>query len=290
MRLFLIIIFLRVFICTAQDKYSELTENFAYSVKTIDEFIDRFDFRRGTEFEKFLLTNHPEIKYSRMEFLFSLFNFRNESFSGNPDIMNFINSVSDTANPVYINFSDSSWFALVECSVKYKSKPETLSLVMKVDVENNTFRWSIVSAFSRFLGNVSKDDSLFDKTNNYLKNRNKDKSRYFLHPVSHAIGFMNIDALFSSGNKSFEEYIHDGPRTIQLQNLVEKVKKSEIKFVHVNTISYHFMQIEGWIAIVDYFNRNEKNSGWLINSLIKAGSDEKRIYKEKKLKLVQYIK
>ena len=271
---------------TAQDIASDLTENFAYTVKTIDEFIDRFNFIKGTEFEKYLFINYPEIKYSREKIIYSIFNYKNKSFGENPDVGDFIKTILDTTDPVYINFSDSSWYALIECKVKYLSKNEILNLVLKVDHgKNNSYKWSIVSADAKFLGShVTNNDSLsFALNNEYMRNRIVDQSRYFLHPVSHALGFMNIDELFSSKKNAFQEYIYEGPGTIQLDNLIKMVKKSEIKFVQVNTISYHFLQIDGWIVIVDYFNRDEKNSGWLINTLMKATEEQKRIYIDRHL-------
>src|SRR5450631_1895829 len=99
----------------AQNGVSDLTENFAYAVKSIDDFIDRFDYVRGTEFEEFFHSNHPDAKLSRSQLLLSLFNFKNKSFRGNHDIMSFIETVTDSMHPEFINFSDSSWYAEAEC-------------------------------------------------------------------------------------------------------------------------------------------------------------------------------
>jgi hypothetical protein len=88
---------------------------------------------------------------------------------------------------------------------------------------------------------------------------------------------MNIDLLFSENKKAFENYVVKN-RSYQLEKLISKVKNSEIKFVQVNTISYHLLQLENWLLIVDYFNRNEKNSGWLINTLLKISDEQKQAY------------
>ena len=266
---------------TAQTTISKLTEDFAFSVKSIDDFIERFDFYRGTDFERFFVKNYPADTLTREKLLLSLFNYRNRNFQGNEDVISFIRDVTDSLYPKYIFFSDSSWYAELECRVNYREKPESLRLIMRVEIdEEKAMKWSIVTASAAFLGEDSTANGTlsFALNNAYMKSRMKDQSRYFLHPVSHALGFMNIDVLFSYRRNEFEKYIYEGPRTRQLQQLVELVQDHKISFVDVNAISYHFLQIDGWVAIVDYFNREEMNSGWLINTLFRASNEQKKIY------------
>jgi len=265
----------------AQTSISKLTEDFAFNVKSIDDFIERFDFYRGTDFERFFVKNYPLDTLTREKLLLSLFNYRNRNFQGNEDVISFIQDVTDSLHPKYIFFSDSSWYAELECRVKYNANPERLRLIMRVEInEEKAMKWSIVTASASFLGEDSTSDGnlSFAMNNAYMKSRMKDESRYFLHPVSHALGFMNIDVLFSYRKNEFEKYIYDGPRTKQLQKLVELVQGDKISFIDVKAVSYHFLQIDGWVAIVDYFNREEMNSGWLINTLFRATNDQKKIY------------
>jgi hypothetical protein len=164
-----------------------------------------------------------------------------------------------------------------------------MALILRVEEDQNrAFKWTIVSADADFLGTdtLVKDSLSFISDNEYLKNRINDKNRYFLHPVSHALGFMNIDVIFSYMNEDIEDYVYEGKKSVQLENLIAKVKKHEIEFIQVNAISYHFLQIKGWIAIVDYFNNNDLNSGWLINTLINATNDQKSNYLKKHLNVV----
>jgi hypothetical protein len=285
----IILFFIQSFSSSAQQSVSGLTETFAFSVKSIDEFIGRFNYDRGTEFEKYFQEHYAGQELTRPKLLLSLFNYRNKSFAGNPDVKKFIEEVSDSLLPQYINFSDRLWYAELECKVIYNSTPRSMALILRVEEDQNrAFKWTIVSADADFLGTdtLVKDSLSFISDNEYLKNRINDKNRYFLHPVSHALGFMNIDVIFSYMNEDIEDYVYEGKKSVQLENLIAKVKKHEIEFIQVNAISYHFLQIKGWIAIVDYFNNNDLNSGWLINTLINATNDQKSNYLKKHLNVV----
>jgi hypothetical protein len=280
MRFLLRLFFFFPFVLSAQISSNSLTDNFAFEVKSIDDFIERFNFEQGTDFSNYLKTAYPSVSYSRRTFLLSLFNQKNKSFYDNLDVDFFIHEVADTAKPRYIHFSDYEWYAMAECKVIYKKKIRTLDLILKVERDvRKSVKWSIVSAKAGFLGvNPNSYDSLYlTVKNEYNKNRMLDSSRYFLHPVSHAIDFMNVDDVFSK-KKHFDDYLYAGPKSAQLVRLTSLIHKSEIKFLQVNAISYHFLQVKGWIMIVDYFNRNERNSGWLINALTRATPEQKRIY------------
>lgn len=288
MKLFLsFILVLSSFSLSAQQIADDLTENFAFQVKTIDDFIERFNFETGTEFVSYLQTHYPKNELNRKSFLFSLFNFKNKSFYNNEEVYQFIYEVTDSLRPRYIHFSDYDWYALVECRVMHKKAIKSLELILKVERDiNRSMKWSIVSAKADFLGasELLTDSMFYQISNDYLKNRMRDSSRYFLHPVSHAIDFMNVDVAFTK-KKRFEDYFYAGPKSGQLMYLNSLVQNSEITFLQVNTISYHLLQIKGWILILDYFNRIEKNSGWMINSLMRANPAQKRIYLENHLNI-----
>ena len=271
----------------SQNPVDDLTENFAFEVKSIDDFIDRFNFEPETEFNSFLKDRFPASVINRKTFLLSLFNLKNVSFYNSLDVDFFIREMTDTLKRRYIHFSDYDWYALAECKVIYQKRVRTLDLILKVERDaKRSVKWSIVSAKAGFLGiNPASKDSLYILgRNDYVRNRGNDSSRFFLHPVSHAIDFMNVDEVFSK-KKHFADYYYAGPKSPQLLRLSGLIQKSQIKFLQINAISYHFMQIKGWIVIVDYFNRNERNSGWLINSLTRATPEQKRIYMEHQLNI-----
>lgn len=270
----------------AQYPLDGLTENFAFEVKSIDDFIDRFNLRTDTEFMEYLSSHYPEEALDRRRVILSLFNNRNRNFAGNPEIKRFIDEVTDSIKPYRIHFTDYEWYAMLECSVSYQKKTESLHLILKFErSQKKSTKWSIVSASAVFLaGAQNRAEVLEELENAYVLSR-KDSSRSrFLHPVSHAFDFMNVDQAFADP-KRFRDYFFRGQYSPELLQLAELVEKGKIHFVQVNDISYHFLQIPGWIFIVDYFNRDDRNSGWLINSLMKANSSLKLKYIKSQLNI-----
>src|SRR5204863_3352470 len=118
-----------------------------------------------------------------------------------------------------------------------KSKTQTLFLILKAEEKKTAMKWSIVSAHADFLGYAEEPGDSIPL---------RDSARLFLHPMSHALDFMNIDEPFNRKN-NFQDYVYDGPRTAQLDSLIAKTGKAEIKFIQLKTISYHFLQLKGWI-------------------------------------------
>ena len=51
-----------------------------------------------------------------------------------------------------------------------------------------------------------------------------------------------------------------------------------MKYVVCNNVRYHFVQVPGYIFVVDEVNRLGNNSGYLINTLIKTKDIDKLKY------------
>jgi hypothetical protein len=52
---------------------------------------------------------------------------------------------------------------------------------------------------------------------------------------------------------------------------IAECQKKNIKVLGVTAIKYSFFQIKGWEIVIEQFNRQTKNSGWLIGKLNKIG-------------------
>jgi len=48
-----------------------------------------------------------------------------------------------------------------------------------------------------------------------------------------------------------------------------------LKFKHIDSVKFHFLQIPHWYFELSYFNRNTANSGWLISNLKYVSPKEK---------------
>ncbi|HKR06318.1 MAG TPA: hypothetical protein VJY62_16905 [Bacteroidia bacterium] len=223
---------------------------------------------------------------TRKKLILSLFDHKSAEINLS-ELDTFILQATDSIHPEFLKYRDIDWYAELRCKVFHKGKLKKLTLILKVEKsDQNAFRWSVVSAKADFLNyNYSKADSIYFKQLN--EKFNKDSyfnPLYFLSPVCHGLDFMNIDNVFI--NKGHvNDYIYKGPYSIELSRLILQIQKSEIKFVQVNSVRYHLLQINGWILTVDNFERNEKNSGWLISRLFKASSSQKSDYLITKLNI-----
>ncbi|MEO5571772.1 MAG: hypothetical protein ABIT08_12600 [Bacteroidia bacterium] len=263
---------------TAQVKDDDFNILFAFEVHTIDDFFERFNFKDNTAFQNYVSKNYPGNNLTRSQLIHNLFNSKNLAVKKD-EINSFLTSVTDTAFPEFVNYRDTDWYAELHCKVLYRNKPKKLTLILKVEQSpQKFFRWSVVSAKADFLRiNQTKDSLNYLQQPPYIKPDSTFSKKYFLSPVSHALDFMDVDNVFLK-KSHVDDYIYNGPQSPALQKLIDQIKNSEIDFVEVISVKYHLLKIHSWIIVVEYFLRNEKNSGWLINKLFPATREQKEKY------------
>jgi len=261
-------------VCRAQEISNDYNSNFAFNVHSIDEFFDRFDFKSNSAFEKFIRKEFPDVTFTRERMVYSLFNKRNTFLSKEGYVDEFVKQVADSFSPDYIYYSDKYWYAEIKCSVVFRSKLQSLLLTLKVEQpERNMFRWSVVSAKAEFLKNIAEATPTVSADSGFSAK----SSSYFLSPVSHGIDFTNIHYFFGNSEHA-KEYTYNGPATKELKNLISLIRTGKLVFRQIDSIKYHLLQIKGWIVSVGHFNRNSKNSGWLIDNLMKVTPAQKIIF------------
>ncbi len=206
--------------------------------------------------------------------------------SKNRAVNEFIIAVSDSLKPGYLQYEDENWYAELTCKVLYKQKLQDLTLVVKVEhFENDAYSWSLVSAKAPFLKfNKTKLDSLVTTSQASLTGKSSSHSKYFLSPVSHGLEFSDVKNIFEHKEYA-RDYVYTGAKSFSIDKLLLLIKKSEIKFVQINKIAYHLLQIDGWMLKVEKVKGIQRNSGWLISKLTKANSDTKADFKKKYLAL-----
>lgn len=269
----------------SQRSVDDFNENFVFNVHSVDEFFDRFNFKINTPFTNYIVKNFPNTTLKRERLIISLLNKENVKLRDEAMVKAFVSQVTDTVSPVFLNYSDKYWFAKLNCKVIYKGKPQNLNLILKVEsLENNAYHWSVVSATSLFLNALPFSEKEAKIIVNDSLNSNS-KTKFFLSPVSHGVDFINIEKFFES-KKQLNDFVYTGHRTQELNKLLYLIRSNQIKFLQTNSISYYMFQISGWIVKLNYFNRNSKNSGWLIDSLEKVSVKEKVLFLKSKLNVV----
>lgn len=297
--LFFFLFFFLSSLTVAQKTDAGLTDSYAFYIKSIDDFFDRFNFKKKSEFYRYVSTYYSSVEFSRKRFVAQLFKIpaapKTKSKSQTPAkgkslakanlaIFNqeeaklFLGDVCNSTHPTYLHYSDNDWYAELSCKVLYMKKPFKLTLILKVEhLNDNAFTWSVVGADASFFKMI--------KTNANEKSLQCDstyKRKNFLSPISHGLEFQDVRKIFDAKNHA-QDFIHAGLKSESTDKLLLLIKNSEIKFVQVNRITYHLMQIEDWQLRIEKFKMKDRNSGWLISSLVRADNIQKKEFRRKKL-------
>lgn len=221
--------------------------NFLYQVKVIDEFMERFNN------EQTLLTKHQSLganltdSIKRTYLIASLFDRQNKSI----DLTMVRNFIGKITSKVQLNYYSKNWYAVVSCAVVYKGKPQNAQIVMQVEETSpKQSKWVIVGVKANFLES---------------KNVAKDTTR-IINPMAHNTSFNILDRVL--GDSSFlNNSLANSFEYNQLSIFLYELQEGNLKFKQTNKTTYHFLDVGGYNFMVDYQNRNDKNSGWLIGSL-----------------------
>lgn len=262
-------IFSSLLICQAQPTSTFTLEeklNFALEVKQIDEFIERFNFQENTLLLQYVEENYPGKMLDRVSLLQSLFDEGRDW--DNAARTAFVKQVTNPLRPTVIDFMEDDWFAAVQCSVTFKGKVETPTLILQIQQGPDfSSKWIIRSVKAEFFQFPSKSTP-----------------EHFLNPISHSTDFMGLRRVMD--NKAhLPDYAFSDFEPDLLSLFMYELMNGNIEFLQVNSITYHFLQVNGWIFQVQKHLRNSRNSGWLIDQLLPADDFTKVTYRRDVLSL-----
>jgi hypothetical protein len=253
-------------------------ENFAWQVKQIDEFMDRFNNADYTPIRQYVKDQYKIEDVSRTDVLRSLFNLEKKQWN-KPDIVRFLSQVSDSLPPPYLDFYDIDWYAELRCRGMQHGKQVFFTLVLSIDLDEDTggSRWIINSVNADFLPQATPEGLAFAVDETY------DASKA-LQPTSFGTDFMNlVSALKDTAH--LESYVVRGAVDQPLTAFLNQLYRRELTFRQVDHIVYHFLQVDGWVFQVQDFHRATTNSGWLINDLLPVSEVQKNAYRKNVLYL-----
>jgi hypothetical protein len=235
--------------------------NFAFEVKTIDEFIERFNNDQFTLIRQYLEANFPQKKFSRYDLVRTLFNYE-EPLWDKELAAKFVGEVCDSTNEKFLDFYSDTWYAQAECLVKYKGVPKKVTITLQVFVSDRTgaAKWVICGARAPFLDFSKRLDP-----------------KKFLNPISHATDFIGLKRAME--DKMFvRNYLTDRFQESHLNKYLAAVTTGDIVFQQINSVTYHFLSLDNWLFTVKEYIRPGRNSGWLIQSLSQRTKAEKQDY------------
>lgn len=256
-----VVIVISVFSLKAQVTDPTLRSLYA-ETKQVNQFFRRFNNEEGVDGNRYYkgdtLYRNPK---NRVRYLKMLFDLENKNLSEDLKSV-FIKEVTNKSKPQYLEFHGGKWFAQVSVEFLWQGREETGTLFFQLQEEKVGSKWIISHVnFPPFSRVFSKDTS---------------GSKYFLHPLSHEIEFMNLYKVFQFNKENIESYTARDYEPDQLTMFLYEVKKGNLQFKTVNDVKFHFFQLDNWYFELKQFNRAGNNSGWLISNLIKVTEKEKQ--------------
>jgi hypothetical protein len=153
-----------------------------------------------------------------------------------------------------LDFHGGNWFAEVNAFFQMNGIDQTVTLFMEIEKSHLGFKWVINKAH-------------VDRLDPYYA-RDTSKVGQFLHPMSHELDFMNLRKAFAHSD-SINQFAAKNFKGDHLSVLLYEAKKGNLKFKSVESVRFHFFQINGWYFELSNFNRTGYNTGWLISNLVK---------------------
>ena len=237
-------------------------ESLFYSeVKQVNQFFRRFNNEENAMGVRYA-DNTPEFRNNEMRkpFLVSLFD--RQGFSIPAEVRDaFVKEVTDDGAPLYLDFYGEEWYAELTTTFLWNGEQRTILLYLKLEPEYLGYKWVISNV------EVAEYNNLYRKVNQ------EERIGIFLHPMSHEIDFMNINNAFQDVDK-IGCYIGKNFKPNHLSLFIDAMRKQHISFVSVNHVKFHFLQFDGWWFEINYLNRSDVNSGWLITNLLKINNDD----------------
>ncbi len=246
----------------------ELDEKMVVRVKQFSEFIERFNYEKdllnrevGDEFKR---------KITRQDYIKLLINKKDPRLSGksSQDAANYTKLIDEftidvTAKKYMLDLCSNRLFAKAISAVTLFGKEEKMALILQKKCnENLSSFWSLTSVISDALelNTVMNVENLPPTSNetNFID----------LKRILNAKKLPGVTGEFSYENQSVFSYL---------------VHRGDLKFEYVREVEYFIFDIPGWILKVKEYERDDYNSGWLIEDVIRADSHEKQNFMKKEL-------
>lgn len=238
---------------------SELDESKLYAqTKQVNQFFRRFN---GEEDEKGRRYDPGDKQYRsaklRKNYLEILFDESNTGMSRELK-SEFAKKVLDKSDPTILDFHQPGWFCEVKARFSFNGRSVPMNLFMRLEKAQLGRKWVIEKVYAEDFSRLYKRDTA--------------RVGKFLHPMSHELDFMNLRKAFldrdSISQFASREFVPD-----QLTLFLYEARKANLKFEMVEDLNFHFFQVDGWYFELSQFNREGYNTGWLISSLVKLGSE-----------------
>lgn len=244
-----------------------LERDFAAQVKSVDEFIARFngdESKPGIKADS-VRTVVEKTSTQRSDNIISLFDFK-MSHEGLDDNM-FKKRILDFTRTAVswdrkLSLQALGTIAEASCLIKYGGKQYTITIFLKRDsTERGNNKWGMAGV--RGLEKLG----LFNS------------KRVTISPVDHETHFMSLQDFFQSNRNLVPSLRANDKEIEQMSFLFGLCVAKAINFICVDRLKFHFMDMPLYNFVVEEKGREGTNSGWLITKIIDTPNDnEKKKY------------
>lgn len=230
-------------------------------VKLVDEFIDRFN---GKEKRIDVDSTLQNIDTLNLWLLFDLSKFTSDTSLVYKEAKTFIDTILTTETKLH--YADSMWYAQVECDAVMANKQYPLTILLAVEpCGKDMYKWVISDVCSPLF----KSDEL------------KPIRGLYLMPDSHEMEFIGLQRNISDAPQYITSLMPNSFSLTSLQVFASLIYSKQLKIKPIKHIQFHFYQVPGWKFTINYFARENRNSGWLINSIERISDSDKQIILQK---------
>lgn len=227
-------------------------------VGLVDEFFSRFN---GQTVHPDLAIKDNDIRRSNLMVLLDLAKYTSKD---DPQFQEGLKMMDVVINDsVKINFSDTTWVAIAHCKGLLEGKSVKLDLYLTVQQRGQgLYKWVISRA----------DGNIFD-----IAPRNESE-KIMLLPGDHETNFMSLGRMTKEQPFNVKNFMARGFEYDMTSVFAYLVYNKKLKIDYVNDLEFVFTQVPGYIFHVNYFERESKNSGWLISNFYKSTDEEKAAF------------
>ena len=246
---------------TIGDFKMDETELYAMT-KQMGQFMRRFNYEED-QFGERLNPSDPRYHNAEMRRQSLPILFDQEKYGTQTELQRYFIEDVTKSDSTFMTFLGGRWYSEVSCTFKYNGKPVNVMLFLTVEKEGLGSKWVITNVY------FSEFNKLFPT------GEIAEKEKYFLHPMSHELDFMNIYKAFQNSDV-IEYYGSKNYQPDYLTLFFYEIKQGHLVFQHVDTVKFHVLQIKDWYFEVSWFNRSGLNSGWLMSNVIYMPEKDKK--------------
>ncbi len=257
--LFLLLLVLVTTDCFAQvlDSHSELNALAGCYVKSLDEFMHRFNAEEIPSFVK--KDSTEDIRYRCIVALFDFEQVGSNDLDRANRILEFAADVCESNT--FLHITSPGLYAEAHCAFKYKKRDVNLNLVLSYESRHEDFyNWVIVGV------NGMEEAELIDTV-----------FRGRINPVNNELHFSELSSAFPHMG-GFMSKSHEFDLLSYLAGLSES---GNLQYKSCQSVTYYVTHVPGYVFTITQHPRRSMNSGWLIHDLIEIDDIEKDSFVKK---------